>query len=88
MTTPVNSSSVGGSYLRTAPWVVPLLAVAATNAAAIVAFEVGGGEPGGGEEVREERGRREEGRERGRVQGMEGRKGKNNDRERESQTDR
>ncbi|XP_027210677.1 metabotropic glutamate receptor isoform X2 [Penaeus vannamei] len=40
VTTPVNSSSVGGSYLRTAPWVVPLLAVAATNAAAIVAFEV------------------------------------------------
>ncbi|XP_063609194.1 metabotropic glutamate receptor 1-like [Penaeus indicus] len=40
VTTPVNSSSMGGSYLRTAPWVVPLLAVAATNAAAIVAFEV------------------------------------------------
>ncbi|XP_064099078.1 metabotropic glutamate receptor 7-like isoform X1 [Macrobrachium nipponense] len=38
--TPTNSSSVGISYLRTAPWVVPLLAVAATNAAAIVAFEV------------------------------------------------
>ncbi|XP_068243897.1 metabotropic glutamate receptor isoform X1 [Palaemon carinicauda] len=37
---PTNSSSVGVSYLRTAPWVVPLLAVAATNAAAIVAFEV------------------------------------------------
>ncbi|XP_042869801.1 metabotropic glutamate receptor 1-like isoform X2 [Penaeus japonicus] len=39
-TTPINSSSLSGSYLRTAPWVVPLLAVAATNAAAIVAFEV------------------------------------------------
>ncbi|XP_042219523.1 metabotropic glutamate receptor 6-like isoform X2 [Homarus americanus] len=40
ITPPVNTSSVGVSYLRTAPWVVPLLAAAATNAAAIVAFEV------------------------------------------------
>ncbi|KAK7072986.1 hypothetical protein SK128_000812, partial [Halocaridina rubra] len=40
VTPPTNSTSVTVSYLRTAPWVVPLLAVAATNAAAIVAFEV------------------------------------------------
>ncbi|XP_071513730.1 metabotropic glutamate receptor isoform X2 [Panulirus ornatus] len=40
LTPPTNTSSVGGGYLRPAPWVVPLLAAAATNAAAIVAFEV------------------------------------------------
>ncbi|XP_053640893.1 probable metabotropic glutamate receptor mgl-1 isoform X2 [Cherax quadricarinatus] len=39
-TVPNNSSSLGVVYLRAAPWVVPLLAAAATNAAAIVAFEV------------------------------------------------
>ncbi|XP_045595524.1 metabotropic glutamate receptor 3 isoform X3 [Procambarus clarkii] len=40
VTPPSNTSSVGGVYLRSAPWVVPLLAAAATNAAAILAFEV------------------------------------------------
>ncbi|XP_050694536.1 protein bride of sevenless-like isoform X1 [Eriocheir sinensis] len=40
MVPPANTSAPTMGYLRSAPWVVPLLAASATNAAAIVAFEV------------------------------------------------